>query len=129
MSPVPTLHYKLSHRTPGSFGTSTLGRVAEWATASWYRFEYCTILLILVPCTVLLGNGNGLQHLATVLMSPLMALLLLWMLKITGWLSYMMPILPLGRAIAWSRIGFLFAFHRLIAEPTPGIEMPLWIGR
>lgn len=129
MRSVPTLHHKLPHRTAGSFGGSLAGRAAEWLTTSWLRFESGLMWALIVWVTMATPWPNFIIRLAVLLMSPLAAVFLLFSLKGAAWVIYLVPISLFGQTLGWGRIAFLRTFSRLVVEPAPDVEMPLWIGR
>lgn len=124
MNSGPDLHYHLRSRTAGSFGTSPLGRIAESLTLTWFRFEFVlSWLVVLVGIVASLGLGTGAAALA-ILLSPMTALALWLLLKLTGWLFYFVP--KIGPLWGWGRLLFLWLFSRLIVEPAPAIDLPAW---
>ena len=129
MRSVPTLHHKLPHRTAGAFGSSLPGQAAEWLTTSWLRFESSLVWILILWVTVATPWPNLITGLAMLLMSPLAAVFMLFTLKGAGWVIYLVPITLFSQVIGWGRIAFLWTFSRLVVEPPPDIEMPLWIGR
>lgn len=129
MRSVPTLHHKLPSRSEGSFGGSLFGRAAEWLTATWFRFEASLVWVGIVWVTVATPWPSFITGLAILLMSPLVAVFMLFSLKGAGWVIYLVPITLFSQTLGWARIAFLWTFSRLVVEPAPDIEMPLWIGR
>lgn len=124
MSGGPELHYHLPCRTAGSFGASTPGRVAESLTLTWFRFEVFLIWLALVPVIVASPAGSFTTRTLLALVSPLAAVAIWVLFKLTGWVLYLVP--GLGKLWGWGRIAFLWAFSRLIVQPAPTIDIPAW---
>jgi hypothetical protein len=58
------------------------------------------------------------------LASPLLAVIVVFALKVSGWIVYFMP--GLNRMWGWGRLGFLWAFSRLVVEDAPMLELPVW---
>ena len=126
MKTIPVLRHVLPHRAAGSFGFSAPGRVAEWATATWFRLEV-TLTCVLVLLAVMSADAASWRdRIAMLLVSPALSIALVITLKIMGWVSYFIP--GPDRLFGWSRVAFLWLFSRLVAEPAPELEMPLWLG-
>lgn len=123
------LHHKLPHRSSGSFGPSGPGLALEWITATWLRFEATLAWLALLPLIFATPWPNFGVFLGALLLSPVAAVAFLFALKAAGWLIYAIRFGPTGQVLGWLRLAFLWSFSRLIAEPAPSVEMPLWIGR
>ena len=129
MAAVPTLHYSLPARKAGAFGGSQIGRVAEWLTVSWLRLEATLVWIGLVAVLLMTPRENMVEAAGYLLLSPLLALLMLFVLKGAGWLVFLTPVPIFGRTLGGMRLAFLWIFSRLVVEPAPSVEMPLWIGR
>jgi hypothetical protein len=120
----PELHYHLPARLPGSFGTSGLARAAESLTLTWSRFEVFLVWLILVPVILASPSESVLAMLGLSVLSPIGALAIWVLLKLTGWVFYFVP--GVGRLWGWGRIIFLWVFSRLVVQPAPTIDLPAW---
>jgi len=120
----PALHYHLPARRAGSFGSSPIGRIAESVTLTWFRFEILLLWLALVAGFLAMSLNDWSSALRALLFSPVMALALWVLLKLTGWLFYFVP--GVGRAWGWGRLMFIWLFSRAVVEPAPDIELPLW---
>jgi hypothetical protein len=123
MSAGPKLHYSLPARTAGSFGSSALGRVAEALTLTWFRFEVFLMWLLMILVIAAAAEDNP-SPLLLLVLSPVTALGLWILLKLTGWVFYFMP--GMGKLWGWGRLIFLWAFSRLVVQPAPTIDMPVW---
>ena len=87
----PALHHHLPARRAGSFGLSPMGRVAEGITLTWFRFEVFLLWLAFVFGCLLMLTNNVSTGLLAFLLSPMMALALWVVFKLTGWLFYFVP--------------------------------------
>lgn len=124
---VPTLHYKLPRRTPGTFGSSRLGRVAEWITATWPRFNIavCWVVLVLLILTVP-GPPPQSSKLELLLISPLAAPIFYVLIVLISWIAYTLP--AVNFVFGAVRIFYLWAFCRLVMQPAPEIALPAWLS-
>lgn len=127
MSAGPKLHYSLPARTAGSFGSSALGRVAETVTLTWFRFEVFLVWLLLISA-ISAGTTEGfVSKLLLLVLSPVAALAIWILLKLTGWAFYFVP--GMGKLWGWGRIIFLWLFSRVVAQEAPKFDFPLWHSR
>jgi hypothetical protein len=124
---VPTLHYELPRRKPGSFGISPVGQVAEWFTTTWPRFNIfvcwaaIVLLLLIVP-----GQPPHSSKLEMLLVSPLAAPLLYVVIVLTSWVAYTIP--ALNFVFGAGRMLYLWLFCRLIVQPAPHLALPAWLS-
>lgn len=126
MPNAPVLRYRLASRRAGVFGSSTVGLAVEWLTATWFRFEVFVAWLLII----LFGLTQPLTVQTIVvgaLVSPLVAVLICVALKITGWVLFFLP--GTNSLLGWCRLGWLWTFSRLVVEPAPEIDLPLWLER
>ncbi len=123
--PTPRFYYSLPHRTKGSFGVSPLGRVLEWATTSWMKFNISVIATSLAVFSILALPQLGERAILILVVSPLLASFIYVLLRIAFIVGYFLPgiSMPLG----WIRLGYIWLFSRLVAEAAPAIDLP--IGR
>ncbi|HEV7658219.1 MAG TPA: hypothetical protein VGO55_00080 [Allosphingosinicella sp.] len=124
MGSGPALHYHLPARRPGSFGSSAIGRVAESATLTWFRFELVLAWLAVVIFSLAIPWSSFGAAALVLMTSPITALALVVLLKLCGWVFYFVP--GMGKLWGWGRVIFLRAFSRLVAQPAPVIELPAW---
>ena len=127
MTLVPTLHYRLPHREPGAFGTSKFGRIAEWVTNTWPRFNVLMCWIFIVAMLII-GPGR-LPSPAPMLflVSPLAAVILYVAIVIVGWIFYVVP--KVNVVVGVARLAYLWLFCRLVVQRAPTIEIPAWISR
>ena len=126
MRSTPSLHYRLRSRQPGSFGTSRAGRVFEFVTLSWFRFEIALLWLGMAIALISAPWNNMSMMLIVMLFSPAVAFMLWFLMKSVGIVFYFLP----GMNWVWGygRIIFLTIFSRLVAQEAPEIEMPAWFS-
>lgn len=120
---VPIIRHKLKSRRAGTFGLSGSGRVAEWVTRTWFRFE-CFLSAVLSIALVASLEGLPIEKLGIALLSPVGAVVFVITLKVLGAVSYFVP--GINKVFGWSRLAFVWIFSRLIVEEVPEIDMPLW---
>jgi hypothetical protein len=128
MKNVPYLHHKLGHRSPGSFGAGPIGKVFEWITATWLRFEVFLAWLFLLAIILSSGRSQPESALFAALISPIPAILMVLIFRLIVVALLILPLRPLAEGVGWVRLCFLTIFSRLIVEPAPDVEMPLWMG-
>ena len=124
MRAIPAFTHRLPNRRAGSFGTSPVGRAAEWLTYSWLRFEAFLTWLILLALFSAMEWQSPLAFLSAIVGSPVLAVFTVFTLKVMGWMFYF--IVGAGNLWAWGRIAFLSTFSRLVIEHAPEIELPAW---
>jgi hypothetical protein len=124
---VPTLHYELPHRKAGAFGASGIGRVAEWLTTTWPRFNIfvCWVTLVLL-LLVIPGAPPQSSKLAMLLVSPLAAPILYVVIVLTSWVAYTLP--AVNFVFGTARMFYLWVFCRLVVQPAPEIALPAWLS-
>ena len=120
----PELHYSLPARTAGSFGSSLPGRIAESFTLTWFRFEVFLAWIVVILAALLGSSQSAAQPLLTVITSPIMAVAIWALMKLTGWIFYFLP--GIGQLWGWGRLMFLWAFSRLVVQQAPTIDIPAW---
>lgn len=81
-------------------------------------------LLWCVAAAVSLAAPSPAQLLLGLLLSPLTALALWALLKLSGFTFYFIP--GINKVWGYLRLGFRLAFSRVVVEEAPMIEMPLW---
>jgi hypothetical protein len=126
---TPALHHRLPHRRAGSFGhTAVPSRVAEWITTTWFRFNSTLCWLVIVLAILLQPQHESAYLLLPMLVvSPIAAVMFCGMLQVMFWLAMLVP--GVGMVPGLIRLIYATAFSRLIVEPAPDIEMPLWTPR
>jgi|GEM_PF-6249365 len=122
MRSVPVFHHRLPSRRPGFFGPSPAGRVAEALTRTWFRFEI-SLLWCAAAAAALAAPAPG-QILLALLASPVTALALWVLFKLSSWIFYFIP--GINKVWGYLRLGFKVVFSRLVVEEAPEVEMPLW---
>lgn len=127
MSAGPELRYSLPARTAGSFGSSTLGRVAEALTLTWFRFEVFLVWLVLLLVIGASTTEDVPSKLVFLVLSPAAAVGVWILLKLTGWVFYFVP--GMGKLWGWGRIIFLWLFSRVVVQEPPEFDFPLWHSR
>jgi hypothetical protein len=95
----------------------------EFATASWFRFGVFLLWLFLLFAS-LASLASGGAGLAMLFWSPFAALGLMILVRLAGWLFYFVP--GAGPLWGYGRLIFMRLFSRLVAEPAPDVELPLW---
>ena len=124
MRSAPALHYRLPSRRAGSFGQSPLGRIAENLTLTWFRFELTLLWILVLSLPLAIPWPNFGLALLSIAVSPLIALVLWALIKLSGWTLYFVP--GVNRIWGWSHIIFLRVFSKLVVERAPEIELPAW---
>lgn len=124
MTSGPDLHYTLTARSPGSFGSSLAGRVAETLTLTWFRFEVTLAWLLFAPFLIFSSSEDFGTKILMAAFSPIIAVVFWATLKSAGWVFYFLP--GIGRVWGWGRIVFLWMFSKLVVQPAPGIDLPAW---
>lgn len=116
------LQIKFASRKAGSFGTSPVGKVAEWATTTWLRF---TCLLFTIPIIVFAVPSNLpiAEKAALVLLAPLISLIywyiFLFLILICRYLGLA------GRLLAHLLVIYFYLFAWLIVQNPPYVHLPL----
>jgi hypothetical protein len=113
---------KFRSRRPGSFGTSGVGRVAEWITATWLRFT-CALFTVAIVVTVGVSNTPATDKLVLMALAPVGALFfwfaLLFCLLICRFLG------KFGMVLAHVLVIYFYAFSGLVAETPPTVALRL----
>jgi hypothetical protein len=124
---VPTLHYELPHRNAGAFGLSDFGRMAEWITTTWPRFNIfvCWVTLVFLLLAVP-GAPPQSSKLEMLLISPLAAPILYVVVVLTSWVAYTLP--GMNFVFGAARMFYLWAFCRLVVQPAPHLAFPAWLS-
>lgn len=120
---APSLETTLPHRTSPFVPGTRLGRVLDFVTATWFRFNICiTWLAVVLSIAVSPGLSFGTKLLA-ILVSPAAGLLAYLLLSALVGLCAFLPILkyPMG----FLRIGYMTAFSRLVGQPIK-VSWPAW---
>lgn len=121
---IPTLHHHLPHRKHGSFGTSRIGRAAEFLTLNWLRFELFVVWIMVIVGAIsqIIRDPPGAIMLFA--FSPVAAAIGYISLKIMFVVIWFIP----GPNIIFGgfRLLYIWIFCRIIVQKSPRIEIPLW---
>jgi hypothetical protein len=113
---------KFPSRRPGSLGTSQVGRVAEWITATWLRFT-CTLFVLAIVLVVVFSNAPASEKLMLIVLSPLAALFywyaLLFSLLICRYLG------TFGIILAHVLVIYFYMFSGLVVQRPPSVALRL----
>lgn len=116
------LYFKFRSRPRGSFGTSPVGRVAEWITTTWLRFT-CFLIVSIIVILVSPSNLATDQKALIILASPVFAIFywygLLFCILISRYLGIF------GRVFANVLVIYIYLFSRLIAQRPPIVGLGL----
>ena len=121
----PSLTYYLPARTSGSFGATPVAPVLEWLTQTWFRFG---AFLLWIPLVALIASAPlpAAQKIAFFLLSPIAACFYFVALRLLFFVLMFIP--GCGRVVGWSRLAYYYLFSRLICQPVPAINLPLWFA-
>jgi sterol desaturase/sphingolipid hydroxylase (fatty acid hydroxylase superfamily) len=116
------VHLSFRSRRAGSFGTSSIGRVAEWVTTTWLRFTCALFVVVIVLVAILSPMAAG-QKLMLIVFAPIAALFywygLLVCLLICRFLG------TFGAVLAHILVIYLYIFSALVVQPPPTIDLRL----
>jgi hypothetical protein len=117
------LYLKFQSRRPGSFGTSSAGRFAEWITTTWLRFTCLLFVIALCSTISILPNIPISQKLTLVLASPIAA--------IFYWYFFLLCLLvcrylgTFGKVLAHVLIVYFYLFSRFVVQKPPIVTLSL----
>lgn len=116
------LYFKFHSRRRGSFGTSPVGRIAEWVTTTWLRFT-CLMFSILIIAIFPLANLPPNDKLVMVVFAPIGAAVywyvLLFLLLVSEYLG------TFGKVLSRVLVVYFYVFSRLIVQRPPIVSLPL----
>ena len=88
------LQITFSSRTPGSFGNTAAGRIAEWLTKTWLRFTCALISSMIIIVVLSLSQLPLSEKVPLLLSAPIIAVIywymflcLLWVCRYLGWVG------------------------------------------
>lgn len=125
MRPPIVATHRLPRRTR-SFGSSTLGKTLDWITTTWFRLS---IFISAVAYIVILLSSDvptGFP-IPVAFLPPVGAAAVLFWIKLVVFVCSFFPVA--GPIAGFSRVLFYKMFCRLVAEPAPKLEIPLWFHR
>lgn len=120
----PAFIYSLPSRAKGSFGPSSLARLGEALTLTWFRFELFLVWLLGATALALSPPPSAVLTAMSVLFSPIAAIFMLLLLKTLMWVAYFVP--RVGVVAGWMTFAFYSLFSRLIVQSAPEAELPFW---
>lgn len=123
----PMVIHKLPSRQRGSLGHWPVGALLEFITLSWFRFEVFIVWLAVALVAISVPWRDLKAAVVMGVASPLVSIGLLLLLKVVGWVFYFTP--GMSKIWGWSRLTFYRLCSRLIVQPAPELEMPLWNSR
>jgi hypothetical protein len=116
------LHLRFRSRRAGSFGSSPVGKVFEWLTATWLRFS-CLMLCIIISLIAVFSDLPAGQQLAMILLSPIGGIfywyVFLFLLLVSEYMG------TFGIVLSRVLIIYFYLFSRLIVQRPPPVSLPL----
>lgn len=116
------LYFKFRSRRRGSFGTSTVGRIAEWITTTWLRFT-CLLFVVLIVMVVAPSDLPPDQKATVILLSPIMAVIcwyvFLFFILVCRYLG------TFGNVLAHVLIIYFYVFSGLVVQRPPIVGLGL----
>jgi hypothetical protein len=116
------LQITFSSRTPGSFGNTAAGRIAEWLTKTWLRFT-CALISSMIIIVVLVSQLPLSEKVPLLLSAPIIAVIywymflcLLLVCRYLGWV---------GRVFGSALVIYFFLFSRFVVQRPPKVWLPL----
>lgn len=124
---IPALHHHLPHRTSGSFGTSLAGRVAEWITTKWLRFDVFVVWIAVINSVIWQWSREPSSAIMSLIVSPIVAIVSYAILKTLFVIIWFIP--GLNVVFGSLRLLYIWIFCRIIVQESPIVEIPLWAGK
>lgn len=116
------LHIKFKSRRPGTFGSSPVGKFAEWVTTTWLRFT-CTLFTALFVTLALASSIPPADKLTTLAVAPVAALML--------WYFFLFSILlceylgTFGKLLSRLLVVYFYLFSWLVVQHPPTVDLGL----
>lgn len=116
-----SLHHTFPSRTPGGFGG-----VAEWVTTTWLRFNVLVSTLVFVPAVLASPTLSAGERVLMLALAPVGGLVLYFMVS----MLFLVMLFTPGPSFIFGaiRLAYVWLFSRLIVQPAPDVEAPLWIS-
>jgi hypothetical protein len=116
------LYFRFQCRRRGSFGPSTVGRIAEWITTTWLRFT-CVVFSILIIAVAPLANLPSNDKMIMVIFAPIGAVMywyiFLFLLLISEYLG------TFGKVLSRVLVIYFYLCSRLVVQRPPIVSLPL----
>jgi hypothetical protein len=93
---------------------------------TWFRFGAFLAWLVILPLILAQPLGNPLTIVGLLILSPALAIGFYLVKKAAFIVIYFVPVTNV--IVAYLRIGFIFAFSRIIVQEAPEIAVPMWAG-
>ena len=121
---IPHTFRQYRHRQP-RFPKSLIGKFSNWITTTWFRFNMFLLTIFIIAITPL-NPVPVEEQIIQVLISPIMALIVLPILKFSLIIMSFIPYI--GTVWGFIRILYYYLFSPFVLEPAPSIIMPAWFS-
>ena len=123
MKQTITFKYDLPNRTRGSFASFPFGKVAEYLTLSWLRFNV-SLLVVVVVSAALISPAPIETKLLQVALAVPAAFVIYPCVLVAVLICSVIPIVKVP--IGLMRVLYYIVFSRLVVQKSPRLYIPAW---